>query len=233
MLFPFLSIVTLATGAALGEDLYFPLSGLVSRFVPTSEGQMLHTELVGTDGAVGLTGLGNSMSSIRSAVLVPGAIAKISRSIFHDIWSRSAALQELVVRYSELMLYCAHQSAACNALHAGRERLCTWLLRAHDLLKEEGLPFTQEVLADMIGVTRSTVTLFAHDLQNEGILQYARGHIKVMNRPELERQACECYRLTRRCVEGAFHGTVDQTDTLQSAHPHDEPRRICSAHNHP
>ena len=183
------------------------LRGLVSTFVPTSEGQVLHTGLIGRDGAAGLTGLGHSMSSIRTAVLAPGTAARISRSMFCSIWGRSAALRELQVRYSELMLCCAHQSAACNAVHDSRARLCTWLLRAHDQLPGEKLPFTQQLLADMLGVRRSTVTFFAHELQNEGILRYARGHINVVNRAELEHKACECYRITRRCADCAFqHG---------------------------
>jgi hypothetical protein len=153
----------------------------------------------------GLTGLGHSIRSTRTAVLAPGTAAKISRSNFHDVWSRSAALRELQVRYSELMLSCAQQTAACNAVHSSDERLCTWLLRAHDLLPGERLPFTQQVLADMIGVRRSTVTFFAHELQNEGILRYTRGHINVMNRAELEHKACECYAITRGCAAGAFH----------------------------
>ena len=155
-------------------------------------------------------------------MLAPGSAAKISRSIFRNVWSRSAALRELGARYSELMLRCAHQNAACNAVHGGRERLCTWLLRAHDLLPGERLPFTQHLLADMTGLRRSTITFFAHDLLNEGVLQYTRGHIKVLNRAELERTACECYRVTRRCADGALHSTAESdcfsrstVDTLQ------------------
>ena len=143
MMLPHVSIAPLAAGAALSDDVYFVLSGLVSMFVPTSEGQVLHTGLVGKDGAVGLTGLGHSTSSIRTVVLAPGTAARISRSIFHSVWDRSAALRELQVRYSELMLCCAHQSAACNAVHDSSQRLCTWLLRAHDQLPGERLPFTQ------------------------------------------------------------------------------------------
>ena len=179
MMLPHVSIAPLAAGAALSDDVYFVLSGLVSMFVPTAEGQVLHTGLVGRDGAVGLTGLGHSIRSSRTAVLAPGTAAKISRSNFHDAWSRSAALRELQVRYSELMLCCAQQTAACNAVHSSDQRLCTWLLRAHDQMPGERLPFTQQLLADMIGVRRSTVTFFAHELQNEGILRYARGHINV------------------------------------------------------
>jgi CRP-like cAMP-binding protein len=134
MMLPHLSVAPLAAGVALSDDVYFVLSGLVSMFIAASEGQVLHTGLVGRDGAVGLTGLGNSISSIRTAVLAPGTAVKISRSIFHSVWSRSAALQELQVRYSQLMLCCAHQSAACNAMDDSSERLCTWLLRAHDQL---------------------------------------------------------------------------------------------------
>jgi hypothetical protein len=98
MMLPHISVAPLAVGAPLSDDVCFVLNGLVSMFVATSEGQVLHTGLVGKDGALGLTGLGHSITSIRTAVLAPGTAAKISRSIFHGVWSRSAALRELQVR---------------------------------------------------------------------------------------------------------------------------------------
>jgi len=117
----------------------------------------------------------------------------------------------LQVRYSELMLSDAQQNTACNALHGAQGRLCTWLLRAHDRLPGETLPFTQAILAEMVGVRRTTVTLLAHDLQREGILRYARGQIQVVSRVGLENRACECYRITQRCVADDF-ATIATSD---------------------
>ena len=201
---PHLKVVPLAVGVPLSEGVHFVVSGLVSMFVLTSEGQSLSTGLVGREGAVSLTGLGSRLPSIQTAVLAPGSAARISRSHFREVWSNSAAVRDLQVRYSELMLSDAQQNTACNALHGAQGRLCTWLLRAHDRLPGETLPFTQAILAEMVGVRRTTVTLLAHDLQREGILRYARGQIQVVSRAGLENQACECYRITQRCLDDGF-----------------------------
>jgi CRP-like cAMP-binding protein len=205
---PNLKAVPLVAGVALSDGVYFVASGLVSMFVLTSEGQALYTGLVGREGAAGLTGLGSPSPSVQTAVLAPGIAARISRAHFREAWSNSAAIRDLQVRYSELMIVHAQQSTACNALHATKGRLCTWLLRAHDRLPGEPLPFTQALLAEMVGVRRTTVTLLAHELQKEGLLRYSRGHIQVVSRAGLENQACECYGINQRCADAVFTATA-------------------------
>jgi CRP-like cAMP-binding protein len=201
---PHITVVPLGVGVPLSEGVHFVVAGLVSMFVLTSEGQALHTGLVGREGAVGLTGLGNRSPFYQTAVLESGTAAKISRSHFREIWSNSSAVRDLQVRYSELMICQAQQSTACNALHQTKSRLCTWLLRAHDRLPGQTLPFTQEQLAEMVGVRRTTVTMLAHEMLNEGLLRYSRGRIAVVSRAGLETQARECYRIAERFADHAF-----------------------------
>jgi CRP-like cAMP-binding protein len=98
-----------------------------------------------------------------------------------------------VLRYTEMLWAEAQQNAACNAIHDGYSRLCRWLLQCADRTGSEQLLLTQEFLAEMLGVRRTTVTLLAQELQKRGILRYSRGRITILDRAELEACACECY----------------------------------------
>jgi CRP-like cAMP-binding protein len=111
---------------------------------------------------------------------------------------KSAALQSpkllsLLIRHEQTVYAQAAQSAACFATHMVEARLCRWLLRARDLSGSDHLPFTQEYLAEMLGVRRTSVTEVAHTLQEAGLIKYARGKIQIVDATALRESACECY----------------------------------------
>ena len=116
-------------------------------------------------------------------------------------WSRSAALRDLVDRHNEALFGHAIQSVACNALHAVEARFCRWLLSCHDRIDSNTVNLTQEFLADMLGVQRTTVTAVARSLQAKGMIRYRRGIVDVLDRPGLEATACECYDAVRRVYD--------------------------------
>lgn len=89
------------------------------------------------------------------------------------------------------------QTAACNASHTAEERLSRWLLMCHDRVSSNDLALTQEFIAEMLGTRRATVSVAAMVLQNDGLIQYNRGHIKIIDRPGLEEFTCECYKAAR------------------------------------
>src|SRR6185312_12531552 len=91
----------------------------------------------------------------------------------------------------------AQQSAACNATHVVESRFARWLLRAADLCGSDVLPLTQEYIAQMLGVRRTSVTLVARTLQKAGLIRYTRGHIKILDKPALKETACECYKTVK------------------------------------
>ena len=107
--------------------------------------------------------------------------------LFHD----------LVLRYSQAQFLQTAQTAGCNAKHTIRQRLARWLLLSSDRLGSETVPLTQEFLSDMLGVGRSTVSLAAEVYQTAGVILYHRGRIQILDRPRLEKEACECYRVVR------------------------------------
>jgi len=190
------------------DQVYFPLSGMISLLVSTSDGEVVETSSVGHEGAVGLQcGFGPRASLTRAVVQIAGKFSVISASRFELATIHSAALGELIFNYIETLWAEAQQNAACNAIHDGSSRLCRWLLQCADRVGSEHLLLTQEFLAEMLGVRRTTVTLLAQELQKRGILRYSRGRITILNRAALEARACDCYEVIKKLSTVAVRPT--------------------------
>jgi CRP-like cAMP-binding protein len=108
----------------------------------------------------------------------------------------SALLHSLILSYEQSFLSEVQQSAACNAVHTVRQRVCRWMLRMNDLVGMH-VALTQELLAGIIGVRRTTVTAAAASLQADGIIRYRRGHIQITDIERLRQSSCECYQALR------------------------------------
>jgi CRP-like cAMP-binding protein len=114
---------------------------------------------------------------------------------------QSDTLMSLLLRHEQALFSQAQQSAACMANHDAEARLCRRLLRARDLARGDTLAFTQEYLAEMLGVRRTSVTVVAHTLQQAGFIKYSRGKITLVNLEGLQDGACECYETVRSHYE--------------------------------
>lgn len=212
LLQPHLKDVPLKQGTVLAEQgeaidqVYFPHSGMVSIVVVLAEGEKsVETATVGREGAVGaVAGLGERKASARAIVQVEGHGARIGARQLHAAVKQSPFLRDYIVRYQEMLLHQAQQSTACNALHEARPRLCRWLLQTRDRLDSDTVALTQEFLAQMLGVRRTTVTELARGLQSKGLVRYKRGKIEILDRPGLEECACECYDALRHQADHYF-----------------------------
>jgi len=184
------------------EHVYFPHGGMISLLVVMRNGQSIETATVGREGMVGAaTGLGTRFALGRAVVQLSGPASQISFSRFHAAASRSNSIRDVVLRYNDLLIGQIQQSVACNALHDVHERLCRWLLQTSDRAESNTVPLTQDFLAQMLGVRRTTVTMVARVLQASGIIRYRRGMIQVVNRSALEAASCECYGTIRQQIE--------------------------------
>jgi CRP-like cAMP-binding protein len=209
---PHLKDVPLKQGTVLAEQgdtidqVYFPHSGMVSIVVVLSEGEKaVETATVGREGAVGaVAGLGERRASARAIVQVEGSGSRISARQLQAAVKQSPLLRDFIVRYQEMLLHQAQQSTACNALHEARPRLCRWLLQTRDRLDSDVVALTQEFLAQMLGVRRTTVTELARGLQSKGFVRYKRGKIEILDREGLEDCACECYDALRHQADYYF-----------------------------
>jgi CRP-like cAMP-binding protein len=180
------------------EDIYFPQTGLISLLVLRRDGGAIEAATVGREGAVGLHGgLGGRRSFTRATTQIGGRFSAIRAGRFEHIASGSAPVRDLILRYTEVLLAEAQQVSACNAMHGATARLCRWLLLCADRTGRDELPLTQELLAEMVSVRRTTVSLLAQALQVRGLIKYRRGHIVLLDRKGLQQCACECYDIMR------------------------------------
>jgi CRP-like cAMP-binding protein len=124
-------------------------------------------------------------------------MVRVRIDILHVEFERSAQIRNLFVSYSETLLAQIQQTVACNALHTTQQRICRWLLMMHDRADGRYLGYTHEFLADVLGVNRKSVTLAAQALQREGLINYHRGTIQVLDRFGLEKASCECYAVVK------------------------------------
>jgi CRP-like cAMP-binding protein len=141
--------------------------------------------------------MGGETTPSRAVVQAAGHAYRLKGQVLKDEFNRAAGLQHLLLRYTQALLTQMAQTAVCNRHHSVDQQLCRWLLLSMDRLPSNKLSMTQELIANMLGVRREGVTEAAGKLQETGLIHYSRGQITVMDRPRLERQACECYRVVK------------------------------------
>lgn len=200
LLAPHLSSVTLTQGIVLVEPgdefdhVHFPHNGMLSLLAVLKDGRAIETATVGREGVVGaMAGLGLYKSMIRVVVQMPLTASRIPAAQFRKAAAASEAMRAQCIQYNEVLLSQARVTAACNALHVVEARFCRWLLQSSDRAGSDTVNLTQEFLAEMIGVRRTSVTEVATRMQGAGIITYSRGVIRILNRPALEMASCECY----------------------------------------
>lgn len=177
---------------------YFPTSCLVSCLYTTRDGTTAESALIGNDGMFGVAlFLAGGTSSARVVVQVAGHALRISPRALQAEFARAGAVQQVLLRYTDALLTQISQTAICNRLHPLEQRLCRWLLLCHDRVGRSEFLMTQELIANMLGGRRESVTVAAGHLQDLGAIRYSRGHISIIYRPLLEELACECYGVVR------------------------------------
>lgn len=178
---------------------YFPHDSVVSLLTLMENGEAIETATIGREGALGLQAAAAPRESLSRAIIqVPGRALRAPAALLQDLWKRSAPFRDLVDRHNEAVYATAIQSVACNALHSVEARFCRWLLTCHDRIDSDTVNLTQEFLADMLGVQRTTVTAVARVLQAKNLIRYRRGIVDILDRQGLETGACECYGSVRR-----------------------------------
>jgi CRP-like cAMP-binding protein len=206
LLKPWLSVVALPHRRTLFEPgdqvdtTFFPCHRtIVSLEIVLSDGRAVEAATIGHEGAIGgIISSGHKPAFGRAVVQIPGVAYSIPTQRLEDAKQRSARLGDIFSRYSDLLAAQLMQSVACNALHSVEQRCSRWLLATHDRAGAGIRHLTQEALAEMLGVQRTSVTAVARRLSQKGIIKYARGKIEVLNRAALEADSCECYQAVER-----------------------------------
>jgi CRP-like cAMP-binding protein len=190
---------------------YFPHSGIISSLVELTDGSAIETGMIGKDGLFGAAqALDHKLSLNKVMVQVPGIASVIEASLLKELANKSLDLRALLLNYEQFFLAQVQQTTACNALHSVEQRTCRWLVRMYDLVGGKELPLTQEFLAQMMGVQRTSVNAIAAHLQEEGLTSYRRGKVTILNINLVHQYACECPIAVREHYTELF-GQTDST----------------------
>jgi len=187
------------------DQVYFPHSGAIVFMVEMPDGETVATTLMGWEGALAsLSVLGPSRSSVTAVARVAGTASRISAAKFRLAYARSAVIRHVVQVHARTLLLQLQHVAACNALHRVDGRMARWLLQLHDRVPHDVLPLTQEALAQLLGVRRTTVTLTMSKLRAGGAIRSERRGLIEVDRTQLDSMACECYALMQRRIDRMY-----------------------------
>jgi CRP-like cAMP-binding protein len=197
---PHLRRVELSEGTTLVElgqavtKVYLPQTAVVSLVAELEAGERVEVAMVGPDGVFGASGaLREPVALINAVVLLPGSASVIEFDRLHAVAGQSITLRETLIRHGQALFIQAQQTAGCNASHSVEARLAKWLLRLRDLRGSDQFKITQEMMAQMIGARRNSVSIVAHTLQQAGVIRYSRGSVEILDLEGLGRIACGCY----------------------------------------
>lgn len=215
---PHLTTVSLRRGKVLAEPgqhidhVYFPHSGALSFLVDLPEGGTIETGMMGRDGVFGATqALDERISLNRVTVQLSGEASIVRSTTFCKLALDMPRFRKLILSYDQFFFSYVQQTSACNAVHNVRQRYCRWLLRMHELVGTE-FNLTQELLAQMMGVRRTSVSAVAQELQSEGLVRYRRGRINVVNLDKLRSSACGCEHEVNEHFVRLFDRPVSEQD---------------------
>lgn len=202
---PYLELVEMPLGNALYESgmqirhVHFPTTSIVSLLNVMENGSSVEVAVVGNEGIVGVSlFMGGETTLSRAIVQSAGHAYRMRGQQIKDEFLRAGPMQHLLLRYTQALLTQMAQTAVCNRHHSLDQQLCRWLLLSFDRLPGTELIMTQELIANMLGVRREGVTEAAGNLQRAGLIEYRRGHIKLLDRRGLEERVCECYDVVKR-----------------------------------
>ncbi len=186
------------SGGAQGY-VYFPTSSIVSLLYVLADGASAEIAITGNEGVVGISlFMGGETTPSRAVVQSAGEGYRLRGQLLKKEFEAGGALQHLLLRYTQALITQMAQTAVCNRHHSVEQQLCRWLLLSLDRLPSNELVMTQELIANMLGVRREGVTEAAGKLQAEGLIQYSRGKITVLDRLHVEARVCECYAVVKR-----------------------------------
>jgi CRP-like cAMP-binding protein len=175
------------------EQVYFPLSGVLTIGAETMEGEIVHVALMGAEGGLGvLEACGSRQAHAQGQVLVSGQAVRLPVAAYRTLYATSARFRAVIHEYTETILAEARLSIACNALHTVEMRLAKTLLLLADLTGSLGVPVTQELLSQMLGVQRTTVSAVMASLQRRGLIEGRRGAVNILDAESLKGAACSC-----------------------------------------
>jgi len=186
------------------DHVFFPDSGVVSVVAVYADGSIIEMATIGREGCTGAqAAFGAKSSPAELLVQIPGSAAKMSRAAFTRAMESIPSFRSLMYAYVQAFLEQVMVSVACNGAHSLKQRLARWLLMMRDRSDGDALPITQDLLAEMLGVQRPSISNAAEELERAGLIERGRRQVTILDRQGLTKASCECYQLVRSRL--AFH----------------------------
>src|SRR6202161_3377343 len=202
---PHLEYVDMRLGEVLYEagsilsHVYFPTTAIVSLLYVMQNGESAEIAVVGNDGVVGISlFMGGDSTSSRALIQSAGGAYRLGAQLMKEEFDRGGPVLHLLLRYTQALITQMVQTAACNRHHSLDQQLCRWLLLSLDRLQGTDMVMTQQLIADMLGVSEEVATGGALKLRDAGLIDYVLGRILVLNRQGLEKRTCECYAVVKK-----------------------------------
>ncbi len=193
-----LGMAVYESGGAQGF-VYFPTDSIVSLLYVLENGASTEIAVTGREGLVGISlFMGGETTPSRAVVQSAGQGYRVRAAVLKKRFEAGGDVQLLLLRFTQALITQMTQTAVCNRHHAVDQQLCRWLLLMLDRLSSSEVRMTQELIANMLGVRREGVTEAAGKLQSDGLIEYSRGRIRVLDRARLEASVCECYAVVKR-----------------------------------
>jgi CRP-like cAMP-binding protein len=181
------------------SHVFFPDSGVISVVAVYADGSIIEMATIGREGFADVQAVfGAKRSSVRLLVQIPGSAAKMSRAAFMRAMESMPSFRSLMYAYVQAFLDQVQVSVACNGAHSIKQRLARWLLMMRDRSDDDALPITQNLLAEMLGVQRPTITNAAGELERADLIVRGRQQVTILDRKGLTKASCECYQLVRK-----------------------------------
>lgn len=201
---PHFESASLARGALLAQAgdkadrCYFPTNGMISLLSVTEQGQTVEVGYTGHEGMVGLPViLGQNEMPYQALVQAATDALVVDARYVRELFEKRGVFHDIALRYTSVIIKQIAQTCVCNHFHTIEARLCRWLTVMCERSSNNHLVLTQEFLAHMLGVQRTSIGLIANALQKNGIIRYSRGKVEILDAVRLKRSACECYRIVR------------------------------------
>jgi len=176
------------------EYVYFPTAGIVSILYRMRSGASAEIALTGKTGMVGLAAyFEGDASTVNAIVQVPGQAYRMTARKMRALMLSEPTFRSVLSRYAQVVMTQMVQTAVCNRYHSTEQQLARWILHSIDLAESNEIRMTQQLLAEILGVRREGISAVANRLRANGIIDYGRGEIRILQRANLERIVCECY----------------------------------------
>ncbi|MFY8179350.1 MAG: Crp/Fnr family transcriptional regulator [Limnohabitans sp.] len=181
------------------KHIYFPSTAIISMTHLLVEGESIEVAMIGAEGVLGMSALmGNTKSSVRSLVLNAGVAYRVPASWMQREFEHSSSVMQIMLKFSQTLMMQISQIAACNSHHSLEQRLSRWLMLYADRVNDKPILCTQELIAQTLGVRRERLAKVASTLKKQGLIDYSRGSISLVNKEALKRSTCECYVAIKR-----------------------------------